>query len=110
MLFTSLYLWRLYYDEHTQLKSAFYVLISVHLLTVYNKYNQMQTITLIINNKNIKNQHISILKYHFQGESKSTKYVQNTNYYRFGLKQCVMYLDILNYKVGRNRDMTKCAI
>lgn len=21
-----------------------------------------------------------------------------------------MYLDILNYKVGRNRDMTKCAI
>jgi hypothetical protein len=75
MLFTSLYFWRLYYDEYTQLKSAFYLFISVHLLTIYNKYNQMHTITLIINNKNIKNQHVSILKDHLQENITSTKYV-----------------------------------
>jgi len=40
----------------------------------------MHTITLIINNKNIKNQHISIQKDHIQGENTATKYVSNTNY------------------------------
>jgi hypothetical protein len=70
-----MYLWRLYYDEYAQLKSAFYVFISANLLTVYNKYNQMHIITLIINNRNNKNQNVSILKDHLQGESISTKYV-----------------------------------
>lgn len=70
----------------------------------------MHTITLVINNKDIKNQHVSILKDHLQGESTSTKYVSNTNYHRFGLKQYTMYLYILNYTAGRSRNMTKCAI
>jgi len=75
MLFTSRYLWRLYDDEYYLLKSAFYAFTSVHLLTMYNEYNHMHTITLIIENKNIKTQHVSILKDHLQGESTSTKYV-----------------------------------
>jgi hypothetical protein len=55
MPFTSLYLWCLFYEELAHLKSAFYVFISVNLLAIYNKYKAMQTITFIINNKNIKN-------------------------------------------------------